>query len=41
MIVTLGGLGLWILYDLIMIIIGSFTDVEGNTVFKWTEPGSL
>ena len=41
MIVTFGGFGLWILFDLIMIIIGSFTDVEGRTVFKWTEPGSL
>lgn len=29
MIVTIGGLGLWVLIDLIMIIIGKFTDKEG------------
>jgi TM2 domain-containing membrane protein YozV len=29
MIVTLGGLGIWVLIDLIMIIVGSFTDKEG------------
>lgn len=40
MIVTLGGLGLWILFDLVMIVIGQFTDVEGKLVFKWMEDGS-
>ena len=36
MIVTLGGLGVWYLIDLIMIIIGSFTDKEGNKITEWT-----
>lgn len=40
MIVTLGGLSLWILFDLVMIVIGQFTDVEGKLVFKWMEDGS-
>ena len=36
MIVTLGGLGIWALIDLIMIIIGSFTDKDGNKLTEWT-----
>ena len=36
MIVTFGGLGIWVLIDLIMIIIGSFTDKEGNKITQWT-----
>ena len=39
MIVTLGGFGLWWLFDLVMIVIGQFTDVEGKLVFKWMEDG--
>ena len=35
-IVTLGGLGIWVLIDLIMIIIGSFTDKGGNKLTQWT-----
>ncbi len=38
---TLGGLGIWALIDLIVIVIGSFKDKEGRRVFRWTEPGSL
>ena len=34
--VTLGGLGIWALIDFIMIIIGSFTDKEGNRITQWT-----
>jgi TM2 domain-containing membrane protein YozV len=34
--VTLGGLGIWALVDFIMIIIGSFTDKEGNKITQWT-----
>jgi TM2 domain-containing membrane protein YozV len=41
MIFTLGGLGLWVLIDLILIAVGSFRDQEGRLVFRWTEPGSL
>ena len=40
MILTIGGLGIWALVDMIMIIIGSFTDKEGKKVYRWTEPGS-
>jgi hypothetical protein len=41
MILTLGGLGIWTLVDLIMVIIGSFKDKEGRVVFRWTEPRSV
>ncbi|MBR4968962.1 MAG: TM2 domain-containing protein [Alistipes sp.] len=27
---TLGGLGIWVLIDFIMILVGAFTDNEGN-----------
>ncbi len=33
---TLAGLGLWGLFDLIMIICGKFTDKEGQTLTEWT-----
>ncbi|MBK6495513.1 MAG: TM2 domain-containing protein [Gemmatimonadales bacterium] len=36
---TLGGLGLWYLYDNILIAAGSFRDSEGNLVANW-EPES-
>jgi TM2 domain-containing membrane protein YozV len=32
---TLGGLGIWALIDLIMIICGAFTDKEGNKINLW------
>ena len=34
--VTLGGLGIWSLIDFIIIIVGSFTDSEGNKLTEWT-----
>lgn len=34
--ITLGGLGIWVLIDLIMIILGAFTDKEGNKIAQWT-----
>jgi TM2 domain-containing membrane protein YozV len=38
MALTLGGLGIWALIDLILIAAGSFRDKEGRRVFRWTEP---
>jgi TM2 domain-containing membrane protein YozV len=34
-IVTLGGLGIWVLIDFIMIIVGKFTDKQGKVVETW------
>ena len=36
MIVTLGGLGIWALIDLILIIVGAFTDANGVKITQWT-----
>ena len=33
---TLGGLGIWALIDFIMIIVGAFTDKEGNKITQWS-----
>jgi len=41
MLLTLGGLGIWMLIDLIFIAVGSFRDSQGSRVFRWTEPGSI
>ncbi|WII94851.1 TM2 domain-containing protein [Moraxella haemolytica] len=30
--ITLGGLGIWVIYDLIILIFGKFTDADGNVV---------
>lgn len=34
--VTLGGCGLWVLVDLVLIVTGNFTDKEGNRITEWT-----
>ncbi len=34
-IVTLGGVGIWVLIDFIMIIVGKFTDKQGNVLETW------
>jgi TM2 domain-containing membrane protein YozV len=34
--VTLGGLGIWALIDCIMLIVGAFTDKQGNKLTQWT-----
>ena len=36
MLFSLGGLGLWVLVDLVMIITGNFRDKEGNKLTEWT-----
>lgn len=36
MIFTLGGLGIWVLVDWIMILAGAFKDNEGRTLVNWT-----
>ena len=35
MLCTVGGLGIWYLYDLILVAAGSFRDVEGRLVTGW------
>jgi hypothetical protein len=35
MALTIGGVGLWYLYDLILVASGSFRDVEGRLVRRW------
>ena len=35
MVLTLGGLGIWWIYDLILIASGSFRDGEGRLVSRW------
>lgn len=32
---TLGGLGIWWLVDMVMLIVGAFTDDEGNKITEW------
>lgn len=36
MIFTLGGLGIWVLIDFIMIVTGSFKDDNGVRITEWT-----
>jgi TM2 domain-containing membrane protein YozV len=36
MIFTLGGLGIWMMIDLILIIVGAFTDENGVKITQWT-----
>ena len=33
---TLGGLGIWALVDLIMIVVGEFKDKQGVKITEWT-----
>jgi TM2 domain-containing membrane protein YozV len=38
MLVTIGGLGIWYLVDLILVLAGSFRDSNGRRVYRWLEP---
>ena len=40
MLCTLGGAGLWYLYDLILVSGGSFRDANGRLISKWDPEGS-
>ncbi len=40
MLATIGGLGIWYLYDLITIVGGSFRDADGRLVTRWDPEGS-
>ena len=35
-IVTLGGLGIWWIVDLILIVTGNFKDKQGQKIVQWT-----
>ncbi len=37
MVITFGGLGVWTMIDLILILFGVFRDVDGKRVFDWVE----
>lgn len=37
MLFTLGGMGIWYVYDIIVISAGSFEDAEGRRVTNWVE----
>ena len=37
MLCTLGGLGIWYLYDLILVASGEFRDAEGRVVYAWSQ----
>ena len=41
MVCTLGGLGLWWLYDIILITAGAFRDDEGKRLLRWWETSPL
>lgn len=38
---TFGAFGIWAFIDLILILVGVFTDGSGRRIFLWFEPGSV
>ena len=38
MLLTMGGLGIWYMIDLIVILVGGFRDDEGRLIYEWLEP---
>ena len=41
MLCTLGGFGIWMMIDFILITLGSFRDKQGKRLLKWFEEGSI
>jgi hypothetical protein len=41
MLCTFGGLGLWWVYDFVLIATGSFRDADDRRIVRWWEPGSM
>ena len=37
MIITVGGFGIWATIDLILILVGAFTDIDGRPVRQWMD----
>jgi TM2 domain-containing membrane protein YozV len=35
MLITIGGFGIWVAIDFIMIVVGGFTDADGRYVLDW------
>jgi TM2 domain-containing membrane protein YozV len=35
MLITVGGFGIWVVIDFIMIVVGGFTDLDGKYVLDW------
>lgn len=35
MVLTIGGLGIWYLYDVVMVASGQFTDAQGRRLLRW------
>jgi len=40
MAISLGGLGIWWLYDMVMLVAGEFRDAEGRLVRSWDSQGA-
>ena len=41
MLLTLGGFGIWVVIDTILLLVGRFKDDQGRPLFRWFEPGSI
>jgi hypothetical protein len=41
MLCTLGGLGLWYLYDLILVAGGSFRDIDNRLISRWDPESAI
>jgi len=35
MLITIGGLGIWVAIDFILIVVGGFTDADGRYILDW------